>query len=311
MSPVRNVVESIGNTPLVRLRKIVPPGYGTVLVKLESLNPTGSMKDRAALSMVQRAAADGRLAPGGTVVEYTGGSTGTSLAFVAAALGFHCHLVSSDAFSEEKRDHMRALGARVTLVQSDRKRITERLIRSMIETSRRLANKPGHFWSDQLNNPDAELGYHPLGEELWSDTDGRIDAFVQAVGTAHSLHGTVEALRRHRTDLRAYAVEPKESPILSRGKTGGHRIEGIGIGFVPPLWHPERVDEVLAVSSHDAHAMARRLSREEALFGGASSGANVVAALQIAKRLGPNATVATLMVDSGLKYLTTEVYRRR
>jgi cysteine synthase A len=311
MPLIQNAVESIGNTPLVRLRNVVPPGYGRVLVKLESMNPTGSMKDRAALSMIQRAAADGRLARGGTVVENTGGSTGASLAFVAAALGFRTHLVTSDAFSEEKRAHMRVLGARLTIVRSDRKRLTERLAKSMIETSRKLAGKPGHFWSDQLNNPDAELGYRPLGEELWRDTGGRIDAFVQGVGTAHSLNGTVEALRQHRTDLRAYAVEPKESPVLSRGKTGSHRIEGIGIGFFPPMWRPERVDGVLAVSSRDAHAMARRLSREEALFGGASSGANVVAALQIAKRLGPDATVATLMVDSGLKYLSTEVYRRR
>jgi cysteine synthase len=310
MPVIGNAVDAIGNTPLVRLRKVVPSGCGRVLVKLESMNPTGSMKDRAALAMVRRAASDGRLAPGGTVVEYTGGSTGTSLAFVAAALGFRCHLVSSDAFSQEKQDHMRALGARLTLIPSDRKRITEELIRSMIEAARRISLRPGHFWTDQLNNADAERGYHPLGEEIWGDTNGRIDAFVQGVGTAHSLQGTVEALRRHRGDLRAYAMEPRESPILSRGRSGGHRIEGIGIGFVPPLWRPDRVDGVIAVSSRDAHAMARRLAREEALFGGASSGGNVVAAIQVAKRLGPDATVATLLVDSGLKYLTTEVYRR-
>ncbi|HXW67573.1 MAG TPA: PLP-dependent cysteine synthase family protein [Thermoplasmata archaeon] len=304
-------IETIGETPLVPLRSIVPAGSARVLVKLESMNPTGSMKDRPALAMVRAAAADGRLPPGGTVVEYTGGSTGTSLAFVAGALGFGCHLVSSDAFSEEKRDHMRALGARLTLVRSDRQRITEGLIRSMISTSRRIARRSGHFWSDQLNNPDASRGYHPMGEEIWRDTGGTVDAFVQSVGTSHSLHGTAESLRRHRPDLLVCAVEPKESPILSEGRTGGHRIEGIGIGFVPPLWRRELVDEIASVTSHDAHAMARTLARREGLFGGASSGANVVAALRIAKRLGSGATVVTLQVDTGLKYLTTEVYGAR
>jgi cysteine synthase len=308
MPLLRNAVEAIGDTPLVRLRKVVPAGCGRVLVKLESVNPTGSMKDRAALSMISRAAADGRLNPGDTVVEYTGGSTGTSLAFVAAALGYRCHLVSSDAFSQEKLDHMRSLGARLTVIPSDRKRITESLIKAMIESARRIALRPGHYWTDQLNNVDAEAGYHPLGEELWRDTGGRVDAFVQGVGTAHSLHGTVHALRRHRASLAAYAVEPKESPILSRGRTGGHRIEGIGIGFAPPLWRPDLVNGVISVTSRDAHAMARRLAKEEALFGGASSGANVVAAIRLARLLGPTSTVATLQVDSGLKYLTTEVY---
>lgn len=302
-------IDAIGHTPLVELRRLVPPGSARVLVKLESQNPTGSMKDRAALSMIQRAASDGRLPSGGTVVEYTGGSTGTSLAFVAANLGYRCHLVSSDAFSEEKLDHMRALGARLTVVRSDRQRITEKLIRTMIRTAQRIARRPRHFWTDQLNNPDATRGYHALGQELWEGTHGRIDAFVQSVGTSHSLQGVAEALRRHRPKLRVVAVEPRESPILSRGRTGGHRIEGIGIGFVPPMWRADLVDEILTVSSGDAHRMARTLAREEALFGGASSGANVVAALKVARRLGPGATVATLLVDSGLKYLTTEVYR--
>lgn len=270
-------------------------------MKLESLNPTGSKKDRPALSMIRRAAADGRLAPGGTVVEYTGGSTGTSLAFAAAALGFRCHLVTSDAFGEEKRDHLRALGARITMVPSDRKKITEKPIKTMIVTSQKIARRPDHFWSDQLNNPDGALGYHPMGEEFWRDTEGRVDAFVQGFGTAHSLHGTTGALRRHNPHLRACAVEPMESPILSRSISGGHRIEGIGIGFVPPMWRPEMVDEVLAVSSRDAQAMARRRDREEGRFGGASSGADVISTTQVAKRLGPEATVATRIVDTGLK----------
>ena len=306
-----SAIDTIGRTPLIELGRVVPPGIGRVLVKLESMNPTGSMKDRAALSMVRRAAEDGRLPKGGTVVEYTGGSTGTSLAFVSAALGFGCHLVSSDAFSEEKIDHMRALGATVELVESDRKRITAKLIRAMIARAGRIARRPRHYWTDQLHNADAALGYHPLGEEIWNDSGGKVDAFVQGVGTGHSLEGTSTALRRHRPGLKVFAMEPAESPILSKGRSGGHRIEGIGIGFVPPMWRPESVDGIVPVRSDDAHAMSRRLAREEALLGGASSGGNVLAAIRVARKLGPRSTVVTLIVDSGLKYLTTEVFRKR
>ncbi|MBW3633883.1 MAG: cysteine synthase family protein [Chloroflexi bacterium] len=303
------VTELIGNTPLVQLHSIVPPGHGRILVKLESMNPTGSMKDRAALAMIQQAAADGRLPPGGTVVECTSGSTGTSLAMVATALGYRCLLVTSDAFSDEKLAHMRALGAELTLIPSDDKQITESLVKTLIETSRQLSQAPGHFWADQFHNADGMTGYHPLGEELWAQVGGHIDAFVHAVGTAQSLHGTTQALRQHQRDVRIVAVEPAESPVYSEGRSGAHRIEGIGMGFVVPLWQPDLVDEVMTVSTDEAKAMARRLAREEGLFGGASSGANVVAALRLAERLGPEATIVTLMVDSGIKYLSTDVYQ--
>lgn len=278
------------------------------MIKLESANPTGSMKDRIALAMVTHAAEDGRLAPGGRVVEYTGGSTGMALAFVCAASGYRCTLVSSDAFSEEKRAGMAALGAEVVLVPSDRKRITEDLIREMIETARRLAAEPGSYWTDQLNNRDGAAGYHPLGEEIWKQTDGRVAAFVQSVGTAHSLHGTADILREHRPDVRIVAVEPAESPILSLGRTGGHRIEGIGIGFLPPLWRPQQVDQIVRVGSDEAMAMARRLAANEGLFAGTSTGANVIAALRVAESLPEHQVVATLAVDSGVKYLSTELY---
>lgn len=280
------------------------------MVKLESANPTGSMKDRIALAMVTKAAADGRLPAGGQVVEYTGGSTGMALAFVCAARGYRCTLVSSDAFSDEKITGMAALGANVVIVPSERKRITAELIREMIATAKRLAQEPGSYWTDQLNNHDGETGYHPLGEEIWSQTHGRVAAFVQSVGTAHSLHGTAEVLRDHRRDVRIVAVEPAESPVLSTGRTGGHRIEGIGLGFVPPMWRGEQVDEIVQVSSDEAMAMARRLAREEGLFAGTSSGANVVAALRIAEGLREDEVVVTLAVDSGLKYLSTEQYSR-
>lgn len=302
------VIELIGKTPLVQLQTVVPPGHARVLVKLESMNPTGSMKDRAALAMVQCAAGDGRLPPGGTVVECTSGSTGTSLAMVSTALGYRCLLVTSDAFSAEKLAHMRALGAELTLIASDDKQITEALVTALIETSRQLSLQTGHFWADQFHNPDGMAGYDALGEEICRQAGVRIDAFVHGVGTAQSLHGTTRALRRHWPRARIVAVEPAESPILSGGPSGAHRIEGIGMGFVVPLWQPDLVDEVMTVSTADAQAMARRLAREEGLFGGGSSGANVVAALRVAERLGPDATVATLLVDSGIKYLSTAVY---
>jgi cysteine synthase A len=304
-----SILDAIGDTPMVELRRLVPPGSARVLVKLEWANPTGSMKDRMARAVIEGAERDGKLAPGDTVVEYTSGTTGVSLAFVCAAKGYRLHAVFSDAFSEEKRRTMQAFGAEVTDVPSDRKRITEKLIKEMIATSERIGHRPGHWWSDQLNNRDAVRGYLPLGEEIWEQAGERVDWFVHVVGTAHSLHGASQALRAHDARIRVAAVEPSESAVLSGGTTGSHHIEGIGIGFVPPLWEPDRVDEILTVSSAEARAMARRLAREEGLFAGTSSGANVVAALRVAERAGPKATVVTLMVDSGLRYLSTDLYR--
>ncbi len=309
MSAPGSVLDSIGNTPLVALRNLVPKGSARILVKLEWANPTGSMKDRMARAVIEAAANDGRLPPGGTVVEYTAGTTGVALAFVCAATGHKLHVVFSDAFADEKRFTMQAYGAEITDVKSDHKQINEKLIKEMIATSKRIAERPGHWWSDQLNNRDAIAGYYPLGEEIWTQTGGRVDAFVHAVGTAHSIHGAAKALRKHAPKLHVTAVEPAESPVLSGGPSGSHQIEGIGIGFLPPLWEPHEVDEIVPVSTANAKAMARRLAKEEGLFAGTSSGANVVAALKVAERLGPEATVVTLMVDSGLRYLSTDLYR--
>lgn len=303
-----SVLGSIGNTPLVELRRIVPAGHARIVVKVEGTNPTGSMKDRFALAAIEGAEYSGLLRPGGTVVEYTGGSTGTSLALVCVARGYPIRIVTSDAFSKEKRDHMRALGADVVLEPSDRLRITEDLIRRMIARAKGIAQDEGAWWVDQLNNHDGATGYETMAEETWTQSGGRVDAFVQSVGTAHSIHGAVRAFRRRNPSIHTVAVEPAESPVLSTGRTGGHRIEGIGIGFVPPLWDPSDASEIAAVPSEEAHEMARRLSREEGLFAGSSGGANVVAALRVATRLGPDATVATVLCDSGVKYLSTEVY---
>jgi cysteine synthase A len=305
-----DILEAIGNTSLVRLQKIVPPGSAQVLVKLEWENPTGSLKDRMAKAVISQAEADGRLKPGGTVIEYTGGSTGTSLALVCAAKGYRLRIVSSDAFSREKLDHMAALGAELTLVPSDGGQTTKKLILEMVDTARRLGEEPGSYVVDQLHNPDTIAGYHSLGEEIWNQTGGKVDAFVHSVGTAASSRGVATVLKRQKANVRIVVVEPAESAVLSGGKPGPHKIEGVGVGYVPPLWEPSLVDEIVAVKTDEAKACARQIAKEEGLFAGTSSGANVVAALGVAKQLGPDATVVTLMADSGLKYVSTDVYRR-
>ena len=304
-----SVLHAIGNTSLVRLRKVVPADCAAVFVKLEWENPTGSLKDRMARAVISRAEDDGRLKPGDTVVEYTGGSTGTSLALVCAAKGYRLQIVSSDAFSQDKLNHMTALGAELTLVPSEGGRTTKKLILDMIEAARELSREPHTYWTDQLNNHDSIAGYYSLGEEIWSQTKGEIDAFVHCVGTAASSRGVGTVLKRHKPGTRIVVVEPEESSVLMGGQAGPHKIEGVGIGYTPPLWDPTLVDDIVSVSTHDAKDMARRLARDEALFAGTSSGANVVAAIQIAERLGPGANVVTLMADSGLKYLSTDVHK--
>lgn len=306
--PKSSVLDAIGNTPLVELQHVVPAGSARIVAKLEWANPTGSMKDRMAKAAIERAEASGRLGPGGTVVEYTAGTTGISLAFVCAAKGYALEIVFSDAFSTEKRRTMLAFGARITDVPSDNKKITEGLIKAMISTAAEISQRPDHWYCDQLNNHDAIEGYLPLGDELWQQTGGHVDAFVHSVSTAHSIHGVTRALLKHNDRVRTVAVEPAESAVLSGKPSGSHKIEGIGIGFVPPLWQPELVDEIQTVTTEEAKAMARRLAREEGIFAGASSGANVVAAIRVARQLGPRATVATIIVDSGLRYLSTDVY---
>jgi cysteine synthase A len=305
-----HILQAIGNTSLVQLRNVVPPGCAQIFVKLEWENPTGSMKDRAAQAMISAAEEDGRLRPGDTVVEYTGGSTGISLALICVAKGYHLHIITSDAFSQDKLNQMAALGAELTLIPSEGGLTTKKLILDMVEAAREFSRQPHTYWTDQLNNLDSITGYYPLAEEIWHQTNGEVDAFVHCVGTAASARGVATVLKRYNPKIQVIAVEPGESAVLLGGQPGPHKIEGVGIGYRPPLWDPSLVDEIMAVKTDEAKAMARRLAREEGLFAGTSSGANVVAAIELAKRLGPKAKIATLMVDSGLKYLSTDVYRK-
>ena len=310
MSTDNSILQAIGNTSLVQLRHVVPSGCAKIFVKLEWENPTGSMKDRTAQAMIARAEEDGRLKPGDTIVEYTGGSTGISLALVCVARGYRLHIVTSDAFSQDKRNQMSAFGAELTLVPSEGGLTTKKLILDMIEAAKQLSQKPNTYWTNQLYNSDSISGYYPLGEEIRKQTGGNVDAFVQSVGTAASLRGTAAVLKDYIPGIKVVAVEPGESAVLSGGQPGPHKIEGVGIGYTPPLWDASVVDEIAAVNTEDAKAMTRRLAREEGLFAGTSSGANVIAAIRVGERLGPKAKIVTLMVDSGLKYMSTDVYKK-
>jgi len=298
---------AIGSTPVVRLEHLLEPGMAEVWAKLESSNPTGSYKDRMALAMIEGGERDGRLAPGQTVVEYTGGSTGSSLAYVCALKGYPLRIVSSDAFALEKIRTMRAFGADVEIVPSPGG-ITPELLPRMIERSKEIVEETGGFATDQFNNRDMVEGYRAVGGELLEQLGGRIDAFCTYVGTAGCFCGVTRELRAALPHLHRVAVEPAESPVLSGGEPGTHRIEGGGVGFWPPLLREDDVDEVVAVSTAEAFAMARRAAGEAGLWSGPSTGANLVVALELARRLGEGKRVVTPVVDSGLKYLAGDLY---
>lgn len=300
----QDILHHIGNTSLLPLRKIEPKNGARILLKLENENPTGSMKDRMALAMIEAAEADGRLTADGSVVEYTGGSTGVSLALVCAVKEYPLDIVTSDAFAREKLEHMKILGAKLQIVHSESGRMTEKLTRDMVEAARIIAENTGAYWTDQLKNTDQLAAYHKMADEIWSQTGGEIDGFVQMVGTAASLRGIGEGLRRHNKKITIVAVEPSESSVLSGGKSGAHKIDGVGAGFVVPLWQKDVADQIEQVSTDEAKAMAIRLAREEGLFAGTSTGGNVIAALRLAEQLGPAATIVSVMCDTGMKYLS-------
>ena len=301
------MLRAIGGTPVVRLERVAGPDVAEVWIKLESANPTGSYKDRMALAMIEGAERSGRLRPGQTVVEYTGGSTGSSLAFVCAVKGYPLRIVTSDAFAPEKLATMRAFGARLEVVPSP-EGITPELLPAMIRRAEEIVAEVDGYATDQFNNTDMIDGYAELGRELLDQLDGRLDAFCAYVGTAGCFLGATRALRGGIPDLHRVVVEPGESPVISGGAPGTHHIEGGGVGFWPPLLSPGDFEEVRPVPEAEAMAMARRVALEEGLLCGPSTGANVVAALDFAHRLGPGARVATPNVDSGLKYLAGDLH---
>ena len=299
-----DLLRCIGQTSLLSLKRIGPRNGSRILLKMESENPTGSIKDRMALAMIEAAENDSRLARGGAVVEYTGGSTGVSLGLVCGVKGHPLRIVTSDAFASEKLLHMKLLGADLEIVASDHGKMTEELTRNMIEAARVISVETGSFWTDQMRNTDQLRAYHQMSDEIWIQSDGKVDAFVQCVGTAASLRGTGEALRRRNEKVKIVAVEPSESPVLSGGQKGAHKIDGVGAGFVVPLWEKGIADQIELVSTDEATAMTMRLIREEGILAGTSTGANVVAALRLSKNLPDGSTIVTVMCDTGLKYFS-------
>lgn len=304
-----SVLEAIGNTPLIKLRRVVSPQMADVVVKLEYYNPTGSYKDRMALAMIEGAERRGALRPGMRVVEYTGGSTGSSLALVCSIKGYPFAAVSSDGFAREKLQTMEIFGAELRIIPSDQGKLTPELFRQMIAMAEKLGQEPNSYYCDQFHNQDAVQGYSAIGRELYQQLGENLSAFCAGVGTAGMLVGVSRALKACGSKAKIIALEPASSPVLTTGKGGPHRVEGIAAGFRPPHLRDADFDEARTVDEQEARQMAHRLAREEGIFAGISSGLNVAAALKLARELGPGKTVATVAVDSGFKYLAGDLYQ--
>lgn len=300
----------IGNTPLIKLDRLAEPGCAEIYVKYEGANPTGSMKDRMALSMVEGAEKRGQLKSGGRVLDYTGGSTGSSLAMVCATKGYKAYFVSSDAFAAEKLQTMKAFGAELEIFPSGDGKITAKLIDSMIARARELSKEPNTFWTDQFNNVDNRNAYHQMAREIIKDLGNGIDEFIMGVGTGGCFSGNAEIFKKDIPNIRCIAIEPYYVRALSGGDVSGkHKLEGIGSGFVPAICRLDLADEIMAVKDEDAYGTARKLARMEGIFGGTTSGANVWAAIQRARIIGPGKKIVTIIVDSGLKYLNGDLYK--
>lgn len=303
-------MKAIGNTPLIKLEKLSEPGCADIYVKYEGANPTGSMKDRMALSMIEGAEKRGDLKPGGRVVDYTGGSTGSSLAMVCATKGYKAHFVSSDAFAAEKLQTMKAFGAELEIFPSEDRKITAKLIDSMVARAKELSKEPNTFWTDQFNNVDNRNAYHNMAREVIAILGNTIDEFIMGVGTGGSFSGNAEIFKQQIPGIRCIAIEPLHVRALSGGeKTGSHKLEGIGAGFIPGICRLDLADEIIPVSDEDAYATARRLARTEGVFGGTTAGANVWTAIQRARIIGAGKKIVTIIPDSGLKYLNGDLYK--
>ncbi len=303
-------MKGIGNTPLIKIEKLTDADSADIYVKFEGANPTGSMKDRMALAMILGAERRGELKKGGTVVDYTGGSTGSSLAMVCSARGYKAHFVSSDAFAAEKLNTMRAFGATLDLVPSENGKITAKVIDTALERVRELAKQPNTFYTNQFANIDNRNAYHQMAREIMKELGTDIDAFIAGVGTGGCFSGNAEIFKKEIPNIRCMPIEPFNVRTLSGGDTSGtHRLEGMGAGFVPAICRLDLADEIIAVKDEDAYATARDLARIEGIFGGISSGSNVWAAIQRAKILGKGKTIVTVVCDSGLKYLSGDLYK--
>ena len=305
---MESILEAIGNTPVVRLRSCAPRNGAELWLKLENRNPTGSMKDRMALAMLEGAERDGLISPGDTVVEYTGGSTGPALALVCRAKGYRALIVIADCFTEERIQLIKALGAQIELIQSVEgpPKVTAQDIQNMVDRAAELSAEPGHYATDQFNNPYIIPNHRDqLGREIWEQTEGRVTAFCHGMGTASSLLGVSEALKPHGVFIQGH--EPASSAAISGGTPGPFLIQG-WTGLVMPHWDPEKVDQLEPIPDDEAVEMTRRLARDEGVFAGISTGANVVGAHRLAERLGPDAVIVTLAVDSGFKYMTVSPY---
>jgi len=303
-------MKAIGKTPLIKLERLSEPGSAEIYVKYEGGNPTGSMKDRMALSMIEGAEKRGELRPGGTVMDYTGGSTGSSLAMVCANKGYRALFVSSDAFAKEKLQTMKAFGAELEIFPSETGKITAKLIDSMVARAKELSKQPNIFWTDQFNNIDNRNAYHSMAEEILHVLGKNIDEFIMGVGTGGCFSGNAEVLKKEIPNIRCIPVEPLNVRSLSGGDISGtHKLEGIGAGFVPSICRLDLADEIISVSDEDAIETARKLARKEGIFGGTTSGANVWAAIKRAKIIGPGRKIVTVIVDSGLKYLNGDLYK--
>lgn len=303
----KNILQTIGNTPLVKLFKIVPENCADIYVKLEYFNPTGSYKDRMALAIIEAAEARGDIKQGTTVVEFTGGSTGTSMAFICAVKGHHFKVICSDAFAKEKLKTMRLFGADLEIIESEGGRITPSLFIKMEERVRQIVNETGAYWTKQFYNEDAQLGYKKLGKEI-TDRLNNIDVFCAGVGTAGMLTGVSQQLKNNNKETKVIALEPASAAFISTGVKGSHRVEGIAPGIVPPLLTKESYDEVRAINESDARKTAKLLAAHEGIFAGTSSGLNVFAAIEIGKELGKGKTVVTVAADSGMKYLAGDLF---
>ena len=303
---MKNILEIIGNTPIVKLQKIVPRGCGEIYLKLEAYNPTGSKKDRMALAMIEGAEKRGLLKKGMTVVEYSGGSTGAGLAFVCTLKGYRFRLITADVFGKEKIGLMRSLGADVEIIKSENGKITKELINKMINRAKEISKEPNTFFTNQLDNKDVIEGFVPLGEEIIDQLGEDIDAICDTVGTAGTLMGIAKAFKENQTKI--IAVEPSSSPILSEGIKGSHNVEGVGLGFIPAIYNPRLVDEVITVEESHARQTSRDLALKEGIFCGTSSGMNVAAAIEVSKKLGPKSKVVAIACDTGLKYLSEGLF---